>query len=90
MLNRALPVAAGALHVGPGSLAGWSIKETSGGAAGEIRIYDNAAAATGTIVAIIAVAASGGQTIAGVDVCVDNGLFVQVVSGTFAGSIHVG
>ena len=54
MLNRALPVAAGALHVGPGSLAGWSIKETSGGAAGEIRIYDNAAAATGTIVAIIA------------------------------------
>ena len=69
---------------------GFTIRETAGAAA-VVRIWDNAAAAAGTVLEEISLAAneSRGECYAS-GVWAENGIYVQVVSGTVAGTLRIG
>lgn len=72
-------------------LAGFVIQETGGASAATIRVYDNASAASGTLVAAANLAAGGSSTVAFFRPinCV-NGLYVDVGgSGVIAGSLLI-
>jgi hypothetical protein len=70
---------------------GFSIRETSGSAAAVVRLFDNASAASGTVLDEISLASGesvrewyeGG-------IWAVNGIYVDVVSGAVAGSVRVG
>lgn len=69
---------------------GASVRETAGSTAA-VRIYDNASAASGTLVAAFSLPANGSFTVAppgGVQAV--NGLYWSVVSGSVEGSVWVG
>lgn len=70
--------------------AGFTIRETSGGAAAVVRIWDNASAASGTLLEEISLASgeSAREFYAG-GILATLGVYVQVVSGAVAGSIRV-
>jgi hypothetical protein len=70
---------------------GYTVVETGGVSTATVRIYDNASAASGTLIGAVNLAAGGA---ADVDLCgqwCENGIYVDVGgSGTVAGSIRIG
>jgi hypothetical protein len=86
-LNGADQVAAAA----PAAYKGFSIRETAGATA-IIRIYDNASAASGTLLDTIRLAANESAREwygpGGIDAL--NGIYVDIVSGAAEGSVRVG
>lgn len=76
----------GAVLTRPGIYRGCSIKSTS---AGTLRLFDNASAASGTVVAIFELAAGAVATESPVDgIFLNNGLFVSG-PGVLEGSVRV-
>jgi hypothetical protein len=68
---------------------GYTIRETAGAVA-TVRIYDNASAASGTLLGTIALLANESRDVqypAGVRAA--NGVFVDVVAGTVEGSVWI-
>jgi biotin transporter BioY len=76
---------------GRGYLAGYTIRETAAGAA-TFRLWDNASAASGTILATISLAASAAvDVVYPMDIAFTNGVFLERVSGsTYEGSVRIG
>lgn len=70
---------------------GFCIRETSGSASALVRIYDNASAASGTVIDEISLVA-GESTREWYEsgIWTSNGVYVDVVSGAVAGSVRVG
>lgn len=86
---RRLPLVAGAAIAGRGTFRGFTVRETAAAAA-TVVVHDGASA-TGAILAAITLPASGSQTVLDPEgVWFTDGVFVEVVSGTVAGSIFVG
>lgn len=81
-----------AVRATAGIYRGFTVVETGGSSTATVRIYDNASAASGTLIGAANLAASGSADISvepGVW-CV-NGIYVDVGgSGTVAGSVRVG
>lgn len=74
----------------PGTFKGVSVRETAGATAA-VRIYDNANAAAGVLLAAISLPANGSHSISIPDgVRVANGIYWSVVSGAVEGSVWVG
>lgn len=74
----------------PGAYCGFTIRETAGSTA-VVRLFDNASAASGTPLEEISLAANESRSELYVHpVWARNGIYVQVVSGTVAGSVRVG
>ncbi len=85
------PYVAGALVATPTTFCGYSIRETAGAAA-VVRIWDNASAASGTLLATVGFpAASASQTkyFGAEGVRAENGIFLETVSGAVEGAIYV-
>jgi hypothetical protein len=81
----AVPVTGtGVVRAGPGVYKGCSIKSTS---AGTLRLFDNASAASGPIIAIFELAA-GGVATEFAEVFFSNGLFLSA-PGVVEGSVRV-
>lgn len=90
--GRAVAFAAGALVATPGYFFGLSLAETAGAAA-KVRLWDNASAASGTIIAVVTFAANASANVLGQadsPVFFASGLFAEVVSGAVEGSVYVG
>lgn len=70
--------------------AGFAIRETAGAAA-VVRLYDNASAASGTLLDEIALAAneSAREYYPGGIWCI-NGVYAKIVSGAIEGSVRIG
>jgi len=70
---------------------GYTVVETAGSAA-TVRIYDNASAASGTLIGAVNLAANGSADLClNVGQWVTNGIYVDVGgSGTVAGSVRIG
>jgi hypothetical protein len=77
--------------VGPGVYRGFAIRETAGAVA-TIQIYDNASAATGTLLDTIRLAAneSAREWYGNDGIWFQNGVYVKIVAGTVEGSVRVG
>lgn len=71
---------------------GFTIRETSGVAVAVVNIYDNASAASGTLLDTISLAAneSAREDYLPQGIRAGNGIYVDVVSGAVAGSVRVG
>lgn len=70
---------------------GFSIRETSGSASALVRIYDNASAASGTVLDEVSlVAGESAREWYDSGIWADAGVYVDVVSGAVAGSVRVG
>lgn len=70
---------------------GFAIRETSGSAAAVVRIYDNASAASGTVLDEIGLNPSeSAREWYGDGIWAANGVYVSVVSGAVAGSVRIG
>jgi hypothetical protein len=70
---------------------GFTLRETSGAASARVRIWDNASAASGTLLDDITLA--GGESAREwyeSGIWAVNGVYVEVVSGAVAGSARVG
>lgn len=82
--------AAGAAVAHSGVFAGCSLRETAGAVA-TVRLWDNASAASGTIIATLAFTAGADKQVSINDdgVWFDNGIFVEVVAGTVEGSLYL-
>lgn len=81
-----------AVRATEGWFGGYSVIESGGSNAATVRIYDNASAASGTLIGAVNLAAGGSADISFVKPtwCV-NGIYVDVGgTGTVAGSIRVG
>lgn len=97
MSPHSIPVAlvSGATQVlkaGPTRYKGIVVRELSAGAM-VLRLWDNASAASGTVIDVISVAANGVAQVYLPDdgVACANGLFLERVSGTnFEGSVRLG
>jgi hypothetical protein len=93
LLSTAVALTGGATQViatGPGVYCGLVVRDT--GAGSVFRIWDNASAASGTILDIIVMAASQTQTtFTSILPCrYNNGIFVERVSGTtYEGSVRL-
>lgn len=83
-----VPAVAGVVQGGPCIYRGVSIRDTSG-APNTVTLYDNASAASGTVVATFQLAAGTDKQDAPDGVRCVNGLFLQV-SGAIAGSVRIG
>jgi hypothetical protein len=71
---------------------GYTVIETGGSSTATVRIYDNASAASGTLIGAVNLAAGGSAdlSIFGGQWC-KNGIYVDVGgSGTVAGSVRIG
>lgn len=69
---------------------GFTIRETAGAAA-VVRIFDNASAASGTVLEEISLAANeSARECYGAGIWAENGIYVDVVSGAVAGSVRIG
>lgn len=87
---RALTYAAGALSAKASIYRGFTIRETAGAAA-VVRLWDNAAAAAGTLLATIALTANQSKDFDNhMGVWAANGVFAETVSGAVEGSVFVG
>lgn len=74
-----------------GIYRGYSVVETGGSDAATVRIYDNASAASGTLIGAVNLAAGGAADISVDPVWVVNGIYVDVGGdGTVDGSVRVG
>jgi hypothetical protein len=81
----------GAVHTTHGTYRGFTLRETSGGAAAVVVLYDHASAASGTIIEQISLAqGESARELYPDGVRVSNGIYVDVVSGAVAGSIRIG
>lgn len=70
---------------------GFAIRETSGSASAVVRIYDNASAASGTLLDEIALnAGESAREWYESGIWAANGVYVSIVSGAVAGSVRVG
>lgn len=84
--------AAGELAPAPTKYAGLCLHST-GAAAARVRLWDNASAASGTIIADVELTASGADS--WVDYTLHpsvravNGIFAELVSGTVEGSVRI-
>jgi hypothetical protein len=73
-----------------GLYRGICLRETASATAA-VRVYDNASAASGTLLDVVALAANGSASLMhepGIQVA--NGIYVDIVSGTVEGSVRVG
>lgn len=86
-MAQAKPIAAGSLLTGQGKLAGYSFRETAGAAA-SVKLFDNAAAGSGTLLATIGFTANQSKEISQLDLWFQAGVFA-VVTGTVEGSVYV-
>lgn len=91
-MNRALPIAGtGVLRSTPVTYLGFSIDETSGAATAKVILYDNASAASGTILDVIdLLPGQSAREWYGDGLVTVNGIYCSVVSGAVAGSVRVG
>lgn len=82
--------AAGALSATSVTFCGYSLRETAGSAA-VVRVWDNASAASGTLLATIGLAASASETkyFGEEGIRAENGVFLQTVSGAVEGCVYV-
>jgi hypothetical protein len=81
--------ATGAVSAAPCTFRGLSLRDTSG-AANTVDLYDNASAASGTVVASVALAANGSGHVSAPDgVRCANGLWLQA-TGALVGSVWTG
>jgi hypothetical protein len=72
----------------PGKYYGFSVAEESGSAGAKIKIYDSSSA-SGKILDVVTLAANeSAREFYSIDVQVDTGIYVQVVSGSVAGSVR--
>ena len=78
----------GLVQTGPGSLSGWSLRETAGAVA-SWRLRDGTTVA-GAILAVGAFAAAGADTTTYADVHFEVGLYWEVVAGTIEGAVYLG
>jgi hypothetical protein len=79
----------GAVLANPCTLRGFSVVDTSAGA-NTVKVFDNASAASGTVLATVVLAASGSATVAIPDgVRAAAGLYLQS-TGVLQGSVWVG
>lgn len=85
---RAVPLAPGALQAGAGHFAGWTVRETAGAVA-TVRLFDNASAGTGTLLAAVNLAADSSDVAYIGPIWAVNGVFA-VITGTVEGSVFVG
>lgn len=79
-----------AVSVAAGIYAGFAIRETAGATA-TVRLYDNASAASGTLLDTIALAANESAReyyLPGGIWCV-NGIYAKIVAGTVEGSVRI-
>lgn len=75
----------------PSLYYGFSIRETSGSASAVVRVYDNASAASGTILEEVSLAAAeSAREYYANGIRAVNGLYLDVVSGAVAGSVRSG
>ena len=79
-----------AVSANPTYYLGFTIRETSGSAAAVVRIFDNASAASGTVLDEIALSAgeSAREWYGMGGLRASSGVYVQVVSGAVAGSVR--
>lgn len=89
--STALTGANQAVLAGPGTYRGVCVRETAAAPA-VLRIYDNATAASGTLLDVVALAANGSASLfyPGGGLRASNGVYVQIVSGTVEGSVRIG
>lgn len=74
----------------PAFYCGLVIRETAAGSA-LVKVYDNASAATGTLLDIVALTANQVlATVLAVPVRAANGIYIDVVSGAVEGSVRIG
>lgn len=80
-----------AVRTSAGYFRGFVVVETGGANSATVRIYDNASAASGTLIGAANLAASGSKDVHCDPVYVENGIYVDYGgSGTVAGSVRVG
>lgn len=81
-----------ALRTTYGVYFGYTFVETGGSSTATVRLYDNASAASGTLIGAVNLAAGGSADLSlNHGQWVENGIFVDVGgSGTVAGSIRIG
>jgi hypothetical protein len=84
--------APGALIPSAGAYAGHTLRETTGTAPAVIRLWDNASAASGTLIATIALPTSTSSTVSihGDGVWFASGMYAEIVTGACEGSVFVG
>lgn len=81
----------GAVVAHSANYCGFTIRETSGSAAAVVRLFDNASAASGTILEEISLAQGESRSeYYGAGIRAVNGIYADVVSGAVAGSIRIG
>lgn len=80
--SQAILGAAGLYH-------GFSVEETAGATA-RIRVYDNTSAAGTRVETITLSPNESAREYYGTGIAVTNGVYVEIVSGTVAGSVRVG
>lgn len=68
---------------------GITLRETAGATAVCV-LYDNASAASGTILDAFSLAANASVSFVHDGIWAENGIFVDIVSGTLAGSVRIG
>ena len=87
---RANPLVAGAAFIGVGTYAGATMRET-GTAAAVVRLWDNASAASGTLIAVLGCALGGvDKHNTAITVAFVKGIFVEVVgTGVVEGAIYL-
>jgi hypothetical protein len=79
-----------AIAAAPASYLGFTIRETAGAAA-VVRIFDNASAATGTVLEEISLnPGESARELYTAAIFVGAGIYVDVVSGSVSGSVRVG
>lgn len=79
-----------AVKAQPAVYRGFTIRETTGSASATVVIYDNASAASGTILEQISLAAGeSARECYSAGLSAVNGIYVSIVSGTVAGSVRV-
>ncbi len=74
----------------PSLLYGFAIRETSGSATAVVKIYDNASAASGTMIPVSLTASQSAREWWNDGLRFPNGVYVDVVSGAVEGSVFVG
>lgn len=91
---RSLPLTGSdqAVRSGPTIYCGFAAQETGGSSAATVRIYDNASAASGTLIDAVNLAGGGSESrVYDRGIWCENGIYVDVGgTGTVAGSIRIG
>jgi len=80
-----------AVRVTSGIYRGMTVRETTGAAGAVLRVYDNASAATGTLLQTIAL--GNGESFNAlhyVGIWASDGIYVDVISGAVEGSVYIG